>query len=268
MSFTLCLNVSTIKTTPLLDKIRLTAKHGFAGVELWLNDLYEHVGQGGEVRDVEKAIADHGLIVPCCIAMRSWGEASELEYPLMLDECKRRMELAQRIGSPYIVATPPREPCDMQQIAERYKDLLNIGRHIGVTPLMEYISFFNSVRTLQDSIDAVEATGDSDAAIILDAFHTWNAGGDLDEVEAMPLEYIAHYHFDDGNPDMPRGAQMDPNRVMPGDGVIDLAAEVAVLKEKGYDGTVSLELFSRDLWAQDADEVVKLGMERMQQYFG
>ena len=70
--------------------------------------MYEYVGRGGEVRDVEKAIEDHGLIVPSTIALRQWGEAIEVEYPLMLDEAKRRMEMAARLGSPYVVATPPR----------------------------------------------------------------------------------------------------------------------------------------------------------------
>ncbi len=46
MSFTVCLNTSTIKPQPLLEKIRIAAEAGFAGVELWLNDIYEYVGRG------------------------------------------------------------------------------------------------------------------------------------------------------------------------------------------------------------------------------
>jgi len=123
MPFVLCLNASTIKPTPLLDKINLAGKHGFAGIELWINDVYEYVGQGGEVRDVEKAIADQGLIVPSTIALRGWGEASEQEYHLHTDEAKRRMELAARLGSPYIIATPPRGECDLSQITRRYREI-------------------------------------------------------------------------------------------------------------------------------------------------
>ena len=70
----LSLNSSTIKTTPLLDKIRVAGEAGYAGIELWAVELYEHVGRGGEISDVEKALADHGLSVPCMIAVRNWGE--------------------------------------------------------------------------------------------------------------------------------------------------------------------------------------------------
>jgi 2-keto-myo-inositol isomerase len=137
MSFTICLNTSTIRPQPLLDKIRLTAAAGYRGIELWVNDVYQYIGRGGEVRDVERALADHGLIVPCMIAMRAWAEASEEEYPILLDEAKRRLELAHRLGSPFLVCSPPREACDPEQIVRRYRDLLQLGRQAGCRPTYE-----------------------------------------------------------------------------------------------------------------------------------
>jgi len=265
MAFTLCLNTSTIKPQPMLEKIRLAAEAGFAGVEIWINDVYEYVGQGGEVGDIEKALADHGLIVPCTIAVRQWGEASESEYPLMLDEVKRRMELASRLGAPYLVATPPREPCDLAQIGRRYRDLLEIGRQAGVKPTMEYIGFFHSVRHLSQAWQIVREADDPDATLLLDSFHSWNAGATLEDLEAIPVERIGHYHIDDADPHKPVGTQTDPDRVMLGDGPIDLRGEIAVLRQKGYQGTVSLELFNRELWAKDPREVLKVGIERMRE---
>ena len=49
----LSLNSSTIKPTPLLDKIKVAGEVGFKGIELWSVELYEHVGRGGEISDVE-----------------------------------------------------------------------------------------------------------------------------------------------------------------------------------------------------------------------
>jgi len=267
MSWTICLNTSTIKPVPLIRKIELTAKHGFDGIELWINDVYEYIGQGGEVRDVEKALADTGLVVPCAIAMRGWGEASPEEYPIMLEEAKRRMELARRLGAPYIVATPPREPCDLAQVSQRYRDLLKIGRQVGIKPAMEYIGFFKSVYKLSQAWQIVQEADDPDATLVLDAFHTWRGGEGLEQLEQIPAERIAHYHFDDAPGTKPREEQSDPDRVMPGDGVIDLDAEVKLLERKGYRRTVSLELFNRELWNRDPDEVLKMGIERMRRYF-
>ena len=50
---------------------------------------------------------------------------------------------------------------------------------------------------------------------------------------------------------------------MLGEGQIDLAAELAVLKENGYDRTMSLELFNEALWEQNPLEVITTGLERM-----
>ena len=268
MAFTLCLNTSTIKPRPMLEKIRLAAEAGFAGIEPWINDVYEYVGRGGEVSHIEKALADHGLIVPCAVATRAWAEAGEEEYPLMLDETRRRMEMAARLGSPYIVATPPRGPCELGQITRRYKDLLEIGRQVGVKPTLEYIGFFHSVHHLNQARQVVADVDDPEATLVLDSFHTFNGGATLEDLRAVPVERISHWHVSDAHPDKPVGTQTDPDRVMPGDGAIDLKAEVELLREKGYDGTVSLELFNRDLWAQDPREVLKIGIERMRQLLG
>ena len=52
---------------------------------------------------------------------------------------------------------------------------------------------------------------------------------------------------------------------MIGDGAIDLKAELQVLKEKGYDKWLSLELFSQEWWDKDPLETAKVGLERMEE---
>lgn len=266
--FIYCLNTSTIQPQPLMEKIRLAGAHGFKAIELWLNDVFAHVQQGGSVVDVNKAVADAGLLVPSTIAMKGWVEASDAEYPDALEEVRRRMDLAARLGSPYVVATPSREAADLDLITRRYGELLAIGRQIGVKPVMEYLGFCHSVYTIDQLLTIVQGTGDPDACVVLDAFHTFCGGSSQHDLEKVPAEMIAHYHLDDAPADVPRQQQMDPDRVMPGDGVIDLKYEIDLLRRKGYHGCISLELFNPGLWERDPHEVLKLGMERMQKLLG
>ena len=256
-----CLNTSTIKPQPLMEKIRLVEEAGFAGIELWLNDVLEHVARGGEVSDLEKAIADHGLIVPSVIAMRQWGDFEGWEHQLVLDEARRRFALGARLGAPFIVATPPLELTQQDHLPERYRDLLQIGREEGIRPTFEYISFFKSVNNLADAWRIVQETDDEDATLILDAFHTWNSTSDLELLRAIPVERISHYHIDDAHPNKAPTTQTDPDRVMLGEGQIDLAGELAVLRDIGYDKTMSLELFNQDLWEQNPLKVISIGLE-------
>lgn len=262
-----CLNTSTIRPCPLIEKIRVAAAAGYQGIELWINDIYEYIGRGGEVREVEHALADHRLMVPCMIAMRNWGEPIGPEYHLALAECRRRMELAARLGAPYVVATPPREPCPLPQLRDRYRDLLAIGREVGVKPTFEYISFFTSARSLADAWEVIREIEDEDATLILDSFHNFNTHSTVSQLAEIPLERISHYHVSDGGRNKPAGQQTDPDRVMVGDGAADLAAEVRLLKSRGYGGTVSLELFNQELWQRPPLEVARLGLERLRALF-
>ena len=178
---------------------------------------------------------------------------------------RRRFELAARIGSPLVVCTPPMEQPGFDHLHDRYRDLLQIGRETGVRAVLEYISFFASLNNVPDTVTVLDRCGDPDACTILDAFHNWNHRTTLDDIRALPLERIAHYHIDDAAPGIPSGQQTDPDRVMIGEGVIDLKAELGVLKEKGYDRWLSLELFNATLWEQDPRDVAKIGLERMKE---
>ncbi|MEM7147197.1 MAG: sugar phosphate isomerase/epimerase [Verrucomicrobiota bacterium] len=276
----LSLNSSTIKTTPLLDKIRVAGEAGYEGIELWAVEIYQHIGRGGEVSDVEKALADHNLEVPCFIAVRNWGETTDWEYTLALDEARRRFELAARLNCPYVVCTPPIEQPGFDTLHTDYRDLLKIGDETGVHAILEYISFFASLNNVPDTVTVMNRTDEllessyaspssssshppKKSITILDAFHNWNSKTTLDDIRNLPLERIAHYHIDDAHPGIPSGQQKDPDRVMLGEGQIDLKSELQVLVEKGYDKWISLELFNAELWEQNPLEVAKTGIERM-----
>ena len=261
--FTYSLNTSTIAPTPLLDKIALTAKHGYGAIELWLRDVLDYVANGGTVSDVVKAVKDHGLRVPNVIAMHGWGDAAESEYPAALDNCRRSMDLAAQLGSPYIVATPPRDKADLNVISRRYRDLLAVGKQIGVRPTMEYLGFVHNVYRIDQALQIVREANDPAATLVLDSFHTFRGGSNFADMTQVPVSMIAHFHLDDAPGYIQRELQMDPDRVMPGDGVIDLKAEINWLRDNGYRGAISLELFNPSLWERDPNDVLKLGMDRM-----
>ena len=161
------------------------------------------------------------------------------------------------------MATPPLENPETSHLAGRYKELLQIGREEGIKPTFEYISFFKSAHTLKRAWEIVQEADDPDATLILDAFHNWNSASTESDLLSIPLDRISHYHIDDAAPQKAALTQTDPDRVMPGDGQIDLEAEIKILRDKGYDGTVSLELFNEEWWAKDPAETLRVGLERV-----
>jgi sugar phosphate isomerase/epimerase len=54
----------------------------------------------------------------------------------------------------------------------------------------------------------------------------------------------------------------DAHRVYPGDGVAPLTAFFKTLRSIGFSGALSVELFNREYWKQDALEVCKTAIEK------
>ena len=122
--FIYCLNTSTIRPTPLLEKIRVAGRAGYQAIEPWNDEITDYLDQGGTMADLKKALADAGLKVVSVIALHSWVTTEGAEYAKALDECRRRMDQAIQLGSPYIVASPPQEVVDLGRATERFAELM------------------------------------------------------------------------------------------------------------------------------------------------
>ncbi len=259
----LSLNTVTIQPASLFDKIGAASTAGFDGIEFHVYEIYEHLIGGGALSDVTSALADAGLEVPSMLGFRNWGDLQGHDYQLHLFEARRRLRLCANLGCPYLVCSTPMYQSDWSHLHERYADLLEIGREEGCTPAFEFIGHYASITNLIDAGAMIEKTAQPDATLCLDAFHLWNGGSTLEDLRAFPGDRIAHFHIDDADPKKPQGTQDDSDRVLPGDGQIDLPDMLAALAETGYDKWLSLELFDKTLWQQDPTEVAKLGIEKL-----
>lgn len=261
--FLYSLNASTIRPTPILEKIRVAGRAGYAAIELWHDDVDAYVTSGGTLGDLRKALDDHGLAVPTTIYLKGWFETTGPEHVRELDECKRRMEQSAALGAVHVIAGPPAGRADHDQGARHYRELLELGRQFGVKPAMEYLGFVDDVNTIEAAAEIVEKSNHPDATIVHDPFHIFRGGGSFDSLLKLPGNRIAVCHFNDAPAQPPRLKQHDKDRVMPGDGHLDLRRMVRLLKQTGYNRWLSLELFREDLWTGDPLEVARQGLEKM-----
>ena len=261
--FIYCLNSSTIKPMPILDKIRVAAAAGYGAIELWHDDIDAYIASGGKLEDVRKAVDDHGLQVPTTIFLKGWWDTDGAEYAAAMDEIRRRLNQAAVVGARHAIAGPPVGNVDFQRGAERYAELLRVGREFGVLPAVEYLGFVEQVNRIEDALRVMEGSGDPQATIVLDPFHCYRGGGPIDSIRLLKADQVAISHFNDSPSHPPRETLHDPDRVMPGDGCVDLKKYVSLLHEVGYQRWLSLELFRRDLWERDPLEVARLGLEKM-----
>src|SRR5262245_36585171 len=261
--FLYCLNTSTIRPTPLLEKIRIAGEVGYQALEPWNDEITEYLAAGGSIADLRKALSSAGLKVVSVIALHGWVTAKGDEYARVRDECRRRMEQAASLGSPSIVASPPRELVDTGRAAARFGELLELGRQAGVEPSMEFLGFVDGVKSVASALAIADGSGEPGAKVVADVFHMIRGGGSVDDLLLLKGDRVSCFHINDvpASPD-PR-TQTDADRVMVGEGIADLPRVIANLRSIGYRGPLSLELFNRELWARDPREVVRIGLERI-----
>ena len=261
--FRYSLNSSTIKPTPIVEKIRIAAESGYEGIELWHADIDLHIEQGGSLKEIRRAIDESGLEVPTTVMLKGWCEPDGPADSEGMVECRRRMEHSVALGARHAVAGPPHSGVDFELAAERYARLLETGLSMGVRPAMEYLGFAREVNSIDDALRIMLGSKHPEATIVLDPFHDFRGGGGHESIAKLTAKQIAVCHFDDAPANPPPQEQHDPDRVMPGEGVIDLKRFVALLRQVGYEGFISLELFREDLWQSDPLQVAQAGLAAM-----
>ena len=96
--------------------------------------------------------------------------------------------------------------------------------------------------------------------LTLDAWHWYHAGGTPADILAAGCDRIVVVHFDD-SPKLPPDQIHDNERLLPGDGVIDLTAFLRALDKIGYADSLSVEVFGRGLKEMPPAESAKLCLD-------
>ncbi len=266
--FTLAFNTSTIRPVDLMDKIRIASKTGYEAIELWNDELTTYEQEGGSLADVKRALDNHGLPVPTVIALHGWFDTTGKEYQQAIESAKRRMAQAAAVEATYIIASPPRGIANLQLGGQNYRELLELGREFGVKPAMEFLGFVAGVNQVKHAWEVITVADHPDSTIVLDPFHIFRGGGQIDDMQGIPADKIAIFHFNDAPASPLREQQTDADRVYPGNGILDLRQMISILKEAGYQGVISLELFNSNYWQEDPREVARIGLEKMKAVIG
>lgn len=262
-AFRYCLNASTIRPTPLMDKIRIAGEAGYAAIELWHDEIEAFVARGGALVDIRKALIDQNLELPTTIYLPNWCDTTGSAHQAALEVCKQRLADAAALGAVYAIASPAAGKVDVNLAAANYAELVDLGLKFGVKPAMEYLGFVEQINTIEAALEIMQKSGHPQATIIIDPFHNFRGGGSFASLKKLRGDQIAISHFNDAPASPPRLEQHDHSRVLPGQGHLNLKEWVGLLRDAGYDRWLSLELFNQELWNRDAKEVAKLGLETM-----
>lgn len=95
------------------------------------------------------------------------------------------------------------------------------------------------------------------AGLLVDSWHWHHGGGRISDLEQLPADRILDIHLAD-SARLPPEDVRDLERLLPGEGVVDFAAFLGVLRAKRYAGALAPEIFGRGLDRMQPHEAAAL----------
>ncbi len=255
-------------------------KHGFRAVE-FLGTLYPPVPDVAAAREARRILEDHGLTVACYSVGTTLYRA-----PAEEDKLLRHAEIAAALGSPFLhhtlVATLrplPDEPSFDEVLADilpRAERVARFSAGLGLTCLYEEQGFYvNGIKHFSRFFGEMKRRC-ANVGVCGD----W---GNILFADERPEEFlrafagdIRHVHVKDYRVSVPtevvdaRALRSRTEAVLTdvplGEGVVDAAACLSILREAGYNGALALEIGARfpdafeAVAAQDMAVLDALGM--------
>jgi sugar phosphate isomerase/epimerase len=227
------------------------------------------------------AVKEAGLGVTTCIP----AVPSILPLPLLPgpedpeerieDVCAGIRRLAPFEPTAIVCLTGPAGPLDESEarrvVGEGLRAIAAEGGRQGVPIALEpmqsrFRDDWTLITTMTEALELLDEAEVDGAGILFDTWHLWNAPALADEI-AVHGKRILGVHVNDWRE--PTRSWCD--RVLPGEGAIDLPAILAALDQAGWQGFYELEVFSDDgtfgndfpdsLWKVDAEGLARRGHE-------
>ncbi len=264
--FLFALNAATIRghKLPLADQLRLAAAAGYDAYEPWISDM-EPVASS--LTELARECADRGLAVVSVIGFAKWIVNDPAERARGVEQMKRDMDLAARLGARMIAAPPSGASKDADRIpfdaiAERYAAVVEAGRSVGVVPQLEIWGASANLSRLDEAAYVLARCGCPEAALLADVYHIVRGGSPPAALRIFGRSALRCFHINDVPAGVARESLRDADRVWPGDGVAPIGDLLAAFAANRAQPVLSLELFNAEYWKLPAAEIARIGLEK------
>lgn len=250
----------TLLTHGLREMAAAAEAGGYRAITLWPEDVRGARAGGLSDADIRRLLADHGLVVADLDPLLDWTaealpQAGQAKIPLAPEDefyaiaeafGARSLNVAQGFGS----------QLDLDVAAE---DLAGVCERAALHGLLVTVEFtpWSGIPNAAVALDLVERTGCANATVLVDSWHWFRGGADLEMLRRIPGQRIGSVQLNDA----PRLARDDvivetmQHRLMPGDGAIPLTEVIRVLDEVGSTAPIGVEVFNASHGDRPAEAV-------------
>ncbi len=245
---------------------RLAAKVGFPGVDVALTPAMQKGFPA--TRDL---LAELHL-KPAVVGLPTEFRKDDVTFRESLKQLEEAAQFSAAIGCPrmttYIMPSSVTPKAELRQsYKDRFRACADILARSHVRLGLEFISpihlrklYPNEFIWRMDEMLAFTKECGPNVGLLLDSWHWHHAGAKPSDIAAAGKDRIVHVQVND-SADLPAEKIRDNERLMPGEGVIDLAGFFHALRDIGYEDAVSVEVFGRGLKDMLPEEGARMGFE-------
>lgn len=267
--FEFSLNMSTIMGQKLgfIKELEIASAAGYKHCEIWVPTLEAYLKSGGTLSEAKKRIHDLGINIQNAIGFAQWIVDDEATRKQGVEQMKREMGMLAELGC-FRTAAPPmgatkEAGLDLRRAAERYRTILDVGTSTGVTPQLEMWGHSKNLNRVADVLFVAAEAGQANAKLLLDVFHIYKGESSIDCLHLVGENSIDVFHVNYYVTTIKPTSITDGDRIYAGDGEAPIKEIIKRLKPSDKPVILSLELFNKELWAQDPLKVAKTGLEKM-----
>jgi len=261
----LAINSVSVKADSLEVMLDAFASAGFAQVEFQLPVLKTWLADGHRVGDLQALLERYqlGFIGGFEARVLCFAETAEQQANRELYQANAKL-VAELGGGTIVVGTDgPAQPADddlvvvgraLAELAEELPESVSLALEFNWSPL---------VRSLLSAYEVVVAADHPRVGILFDPAHYHCTPSKFEDLTRDVCRWIKHVHVDDMRAKPGDRSHCNADRVLPGEGCLDLPGLLSTIEDAGYCGWFSIELFNADLWALPPHDAAKLMYQAM-----
>ncbi len=264
-----CFNGATSRPYPLEEDLRAAAAAGFPMVELW-GEKFEKYFAGHTVDDLKQDLSQRGLGV-AAIDLVTLDYSSPDKVAVAVDRARYLGEIAQAVGCDTLLLCSwgdlhgRSKEEGIALVAEYVQPVCRAAAEFGCRIAIEPLGQAAVIPGCEEALAVIEQAGQPNLGLMWDFFHYHKSEVPLDVIRQIPLDKLFLVHVDDA-PDLPPATLKDPDRVYPGQGAMPLPAYFEILRDMGYAGPVSVELFNQTYYQQPIDTIARSAYDSLQPF--
>jgi sugar phosphate isomerase/epimerase len=255
------------RDTSFVDRIDAAVVGGFAAISMWGRDYDGARREGHTDADMRARLADHGLAV-AELDPAWWWTPLEVDVAALvaIDDMevfrhgeRELFDIADALGARSVNAVDALGgQWSLAEATEAFSGFCDRAAEHGLLVQLEFLPW-SRIADLETAWELVRGADRPNAGVAVDAWHWFRGTPDDALLRAIPGAKIVGVQLDDA-PNEPEANPMIATlheRLLPGDGGLDLASLVSALRDTGAVAPIGVEVFSDALHALGPHEAAR-----------